>query len=107
MQVIISFLELQSDRTPDEQTRVSLLESQNRIFAMAAVHDVLHQSESMTSIDLSEYLENICDVVFDTYNLKDDNITELKLEQSILDVAQFDGKLYILISNQIWVVNVS
>lgn len=90
MQVILSLLQLQSDRMSDGQARETLIESQNRIYAMAAAYDSLHKSENLASIDLSDYLTNICQSVFETYNYADGNIDlsieirpiQLDLEQS-------------------------
>ena len=60
MQVIISLMNIQASRLDDERVRIAFEESQNRIHAMAAVHETLHQSENITNIDLREYLSKLC-----------------------------------------------
>ena len=74
MQVIISLMSLQSDKINDEQLKVSFLETQNRIYAMSAVHEVLHQSDNLSSVDLSEYLSKLGDTTFQTYRTDCGNI---------------------------------
>ena len=90
MQVIISLLKLQADRIADEQFRVMFLESQSRIYAMAAVHETLHQSDNLARIDLAAYLSKLGKTVLQTYNTNSGEINlilevepiELKLELS-------------------------
>ena len=74
MQVIISLMRLQSDKIGDEQLKTSFLETQNRIYAMSAVHETLHQSENLSSVDLSEYLTKLSDTTFNTYRTDGGNL---------------------------------
>ena len=67
MQVIISLMRLQADRIESEELRTSFLETQNRIYAMSAVHETLHLSKNLSSVDLSEYLTKLSDTTFHTY----------------------------------------
>jgi two-component sensor histidine kinase len=59
MQVISSLLNLQADRVENEQVRQALLENQQRIIAMAMIHEALYSSENLSIIDLSAYLKNL------------------------------------------------
>ena len=74
MQVIISLLRLQSDKIGDEQLKNYLLDTQNRIYAMSAVHETLHQSDNLSSVDLSEYLTKLSDTTFETYRTDTGNV---------------------------------
>ena len=67
MQVIISLMRLQSDKTDDKQLKNSFLETQNRIYAMSTVHETLHQSENLSSVDLAEYLSKLSETIYHTY----------------------------------------
>lgn len=56
LQIISSFLNLQSDTINDEHTRAVIKESESRVKSMALIHQLLYQSEMVTNIDFSQYL---------------------------------------------------
>ncbi|MDF2764197.1 MAG: domain S-box protein [Rhodospirillales bacterium] len=60
LQVIIGLLSLQA-RTVGPELTAYFQESQERIRAMARVHEQLHLSENVASFDLAGYLERLCD----------------------------------------------
>ena len=68
MQVINSLLKLQSNNIENEQTKEILKDSQSRVYAMSAVHETLHGSESLSEIDLLSYLSKITTSIFQTYS---------------------------------------
>ena len=55
MQVIASLLDLQSSNTEDGFAKEALKESQNRIYAMSAVHETLYGSDNLSEIDLDSH----------------------------------------------------
>ena len=57
--VVSSLLEWQTDYSQDPSWIKMIGESQNRIYAMALIHEKLYQSKSLAKIDLSEYLETL------------------------------------------------
>jgi len=59
MLVIISMLHLQAMELEDEQVKTLFWETENRIRAMSLVHEKLYQSQSLTEIDLGQYLEEM------------------------------------------------
>ena len=59
LQVIVSLLKLQMNRTEDEQACETLRDCQTRIYSMAMVHEKLYRSEGLAEIDVREYLENL------------------------------------------------
>jgi two-component sensor histidine kinase len=59
MQVILSLLNLQAANQPDERIKALFEELRNRINAMALIHETLHQSESLTRIDLQVYVQGL------------------------------------------------
>ncbi len=67
LQIISSLLELQSDFIADEESRRFIRESQNRIGAMALVHEKLYQSEFVASINLGDYIESLTQYLFSTF----------------------------------------
>jgi len=70
LQIIISLLNLQSRYIEDEKTRQVIHESQNRIRAMALVHEKLYQSTDIGKIDLENYIRLLGDSLFQFYGMK-------------------------------------
>ncbi|MCP4660842.1 MAG: PAS domain S-box protein [bacterium] len=59
MQVVISLLRLQSRTIRSEPAREALANSQNRIKAMALIHETLYQSENLSGITLRSYVHRL------------------------------------------------
>ncbi|HOX48973.1 MAG TPA: transporter substrate-binding domain-containing protein [Spirochaetales bacterium] len=59
MQVISSLIQLQSYAILDERDRELSRETQSRIRAMAAVHELLYRSPDLASIEASDYLRSV------------------------------------------------
>jgi PAS domain S-box-containing protein len=74
LQVISSLLNLQAATTSSELARTALVESQNRVAAMALVHQLLYQSKDIESIDLGEYLRGLSQRLATVYNLETTDI---------------------------------
>ena len=60
LQVIISLLELQKEDIKDENTRNGLDAMSSRIYAIAAVHDVLYQGQEGQLVDFLNYTKKLC-----------------------------------------------
>lgn len=67
MQVIISMLNLQASFVKNKKVVGILQDSQSRIKTMALIHEKLYQSIDLASIDLTEYLKNLCAYLFTSY----------------------------------------
>ena len=65
MLVIISLLELQASDINDQRITSIFNETENRIRAMALVHEKLYQSQNLSEIDLRSYLEDIVSSLID------------------------------------------
>jgi len=59
MQVITSLLRLEANRIDHPATRSVLKDMQNRIMAMAALHEAVYRSESFARVDLAVYLKQV------------------------------------------------
>ncbi|MDD4137582.1 MAG: histidine kinase dimerization/phosphoacceptor domain -containing protein, partial [Methanoregula sp.] len=70
LQIIASLLNLQSRYIKDESTLAAIRESQNRVKAMALVHEKLYRSEDLSHIDLNEYLRFLATGLFQFYDAK-------------------------------------
>ncbi len=64
--IISSLLELQKDGV-DEETSEIFKETQSRIQSIALVHEKLYQSDTLAEINLSEYLNELTDVIAEAY----------------------------------------
>lgn len=60
LQVITSLLNLQQRSLPEGLARTALKESTNRVRSMALVHEKLYQSGNLASIDLRDYIVDLC-----------------------------------------------
>jgi PAS domain S-box-containing protein len=91
MQVIISLLNLQSAGIHDPGVLAMLEESQNRIFSMALVHEMLYDSENLSRIDFGRYLAKLINNLEEAYKTDqhrvvfeiDANEVELSIEYAV------------------------
>ncbi|RME85238.1 MAG: GAF domain-containing protein, partial [Caldilineae bacterium] len=90
MQVISAMLSLEEARVEDPTVSEVFREVQNRIRVMALVHQKLYQSKDLSRIDLSEYVQDLCRLLMQSYNVSPDRI-KLKLNvqdtQVLMDIA--------------------
>jgi PAS domain S-box-containing protein len=75
LQIVSGLLILQSEATRSEQALKVLRESQDRVYSMATIHEVLYQSEDMAQVDLTEYVQKLTDHLFSSYNIDSQAIT--------------------------------
>ena len=95
LQVISSILNLQSSFVTDENTLDILQESRNRIRSMAIIHENLYRTEDFSSINFSNYLENLTTNLVSSYRIHEDVVLDLNLEDVdlVLDQAIPSGLL--------------
>ncbi|MDX1903095.1 MAG: tetratricopeptide repeat protein [Thermonemataceae bacterium] len=85
LQIISSLLHLQAHKGQNPQDL--LQQSQDRIQAMAIIHEKLYKSENLQSIGLAEYIENLVAYFQKTYALEQKKIRiEMQLENVFLDI---------------------
>lgn len=68
MQVISSILNLQSSYVDDDKALAILSESQDRIKSMSFVHESLYQSDTLSEVNFAEYIQNISQNLYRSYN---------------------------------------
>jgi two-component sensor histidine kinase len=61
--VAASLLGIQARRLPDKPVKVLFEEAQDRLFAMARVHDLLSKSESAQRVDIATYIVDLCEAL--------------------------------------------
>jgi PAS domain S-box-containing protein len=70
LQIIASLLNLQARYITDESTLAAIRESQNRVKAMALVHEKLYRSEDIAHISLHDYIRFLGTGLFQLYDAK-------------------------------------
>ncbi len=87
LQVISSLLKLQSGYVKDQGSLEVLKESQNRVRAMALIHEKLYQSEDLARSNFTEYIRSLVNDLFRSYTVHTRSI------QLHLDIANIQLNL--------------
>lgn len=88
LQIITSLLHSQSIYINNDEALVAIQNSENRVHAIALIHQKLYQSESLELISIPAYIEELIGYLKGSYSL-DNRITfEKDLEQIDLHIAQ-------------------
>ncbi len=69
MTVISSLLKLQANRMDDERFKAALMDSQNRVQSMSAIHETLYQSDNLSAVNMNTYLTNLVRAVAQNYSI--------------------------------------
>jgi PAS domain S-box-containing protein len=84
LQIVASLLNLQSRYIKDEETLAAINESQNRVKAMALVHEKLYQAKNISKISLNEFIRFLGNSLFQFYGVKSKGIA---FETEISDIS--------------------
>jgi PAS domain S-box-containing protein len=87
LQVISTLLDLQAGATHDDQVRVAFEESQQRIQAMAGIHEQLYRSQDLARVDMAAYVDKLVAELHRSYATPAVDF-ELKVLDVALDVDQ-------------------
>ena len=79
LQIIISLLNLQSQKTKDRNIIEILTDSQNRIRSMALIHERLYKSKDMSGLNIKEYIQDLANNLFHSYGVHSGRI-KLKID---------------------------
>lgn len=103
LQIVSSLLEGQAGKTDDIAIKAIMIEGQERIDAMALIHQQLYQSEDFKNINLNTYVANLFNHLYTSYNKEGthvDHVLNVADLQVHIDVAvPFGIVLNELISN--------
>jgi len=69
LQIIISLTNLQMRRIDDIHLKQALAETQNRVKAMSLVHEKLYQSEDLSMVNFSAYIQSLVSQLFTYYGV--------------------------------------
>jgi PAS domain S-box-containing protein len=87
MQVTSSLLKLQARQIEDEGLLKILKESENRIRAMALIHEKLYRSENLASIRFKDYVQDLVRNQFASYSVSQKKVTvDLEIEDIYLEI---------------------
>ncbi len=75
LQVIVSLLNLQADSFQDSSAVEAFHEAQNRVKAIAFVHECLYQSPDLERVDFADYIDTLVDRLFKSYGIGTDHIS--------------------------------
>ncbi|MFM6195159.1 MAG: PAS domain S-box protein [Planktothrix sp.] len=85
--VVSNLLEFQSDYVQEPELIKVLEDSRNRIYSMALIHEKLYRSTNLEKINFADYLEDLIDNLFESYNIQDGRIQfELDIEPIGLNI---------------------
>lgn len=99
MQVIISLINLQKNYIDNDKMLEVLQDCQNRIYAMAGIHEKLYKHNRLSSVSVKDYIKNLIIQLIDTYQLR----FKIRLDVEI-DIEELDLDILVpigLLSNEI------
>jgi two-component sensor histidine kinase len=87
LQIVSSLLSLQTYKVQDEEAVLVLKESQQRVQAMSFIHQRLYKTESLTAVNMKEYLTDLAESLVSSYGYnRDDFDLKLEVEKEMLDI---------------------
>ena len=87
LQIVSSLLKLQSKYIKDEAVMTLFNESHNRIRSMALIHEKLYQSQNLVQINVYEYIPELVNNLFRSYNIYTSRINlKLEIDDIYLDI---------------------
>ncbi len=86
LQVISGLLELQSKSLTDETARDALMEGRNRVRSMSLIHQNLYQFENISSIDLKQFVNDLCRQVEMVFHKKNNVLMNIEVPYLQLDI---------------------
>ncbi|THU33513.1 sensor histidine kinase [Niastella caeni] len=87
LQIVSSLLSLQTYKVQDEEAVLVLKESQQRVQAMSFIHQRLYKTESLTAVNMKEYLTDLAESLVSSYGFnRDDFDLYITVEKEMLDI---------------------
>ncbi len=73
--IVVGLIDLQKDGVEKPETRQLFDDTQNRIFSIASVHEMLYKTEDFSRIPFNNYLDKLIERMKKTYGKKHKNIS--------------------------------
>jgi len=86
LQVIASLLDLQADTLPDPRLHAAVEDSQQRIQAMALIHESLYQGVDLARVNAADYLHRLSTRLFEAYGAAERIALQLEANAVRLEV---------------------
>ena len=87
LQLVSSLLGLQGMSTKDEEIKEAINAGKSRVMSMALIHQDLYNREQLTSVNVQEYLEKLCQELVSTYQISPNQVSlQADIEPLDLDV---------------------
>ena len=83
MQIISSLLALKATSLNDIKSKTILTDMTNRIKTIAKIHDMLHESNDLTQVDLSQYILHIINLLSISYM---DNTERISIKKELDEI---------------------
>lgn len=74
LQVVSGLLYLESLNFKSDEVMEAFKQSENRVRSIALIHEKLYHSENLTSLNLSDYVEDLVEHLINSYNVNEDAI---------------------------------
>ena len=89
LQIVMSLLASQSGNVENKKVQEAIQESQNRVQAIALIHDQLYNTDKITEIELSPYIHELVYALNGSINKSRSKILiHCEVDKILLDVAQ-------------------
>lgn len=86
LQVITSLLNLQKGYITDKKVLDIFQDCQNRVYAMAAIHEKLYEHNALSNINFNDYIKSLITQLIDTYQFKHNVKYNLEVDIDTLDI---------------------
>jgi PAS domain S-box-containing protein len=87
LQVVSGLLYLESLNFKSDDVIEAFRQSENRVRSIALIHEKLYHSENLTSLNLSDYIEDLVEHLINSYNVDEEIIKiHLNIENLYLDM---------------------
>jgi two-component sensor histidine kinase len=87
LQIISSMLNSQYDFLNDPTALAAIRESQNRVHAIALIHQKLYQSDSLARVNMQEYIYDIADYLIESFDRQRTVSSRIDIADIHLEVA--------------------
>jgi two-component sensor histidine kinase len=88
LQTTISLLNMQSAYLSNDEALTAIRNSQRRMQAMSLIHQKLYQSETMTHVQMDDYIAELVSFLKESFHSYKEIIFELQVQPIALDVGQ-------------------
>ena len=80
LQIMLSIINLQADKSDDKIIREQFLKLENRIRSISKTHEILYLNDNINKIDMYEYIYSLCE---DISNSFDNDDIEIKINSNV------------------------